>query len=222
MNNILIKKKYTLIQLITILGSLLSIFYFPFYKRYYRYFMCYFRAGVWRRRFNYIGKYVKIDSNFLCRGDPKKIIIQDYSYIDVNVQLEIYDQLTIGKYVHIASNVHIQTGSEIKIGNHVMLSNGVKLYSSSNTYKNNDELIPKKLISMSSSSPISDQIIKYDPIIIDDYAFIGINAIVLPGVHIGRGAIVGAGAVVTKDVSAYTIVAGVPATFIKNRQHISE
>ena len=48
-------------------------------------------------------------------------------------------------------------------------------------------------------------------IIIDDYAWVAINAIILPGVHIGKGAIVGAGAVVSKDVEAGTIVAGNPA-----------
>lgn len=54
-------------------------------------------------------------------------------------------------------------------------------------------------------------------IIIDDYVWIGVRAIILPGVHIGEGAVIGAGAVVTKDVAPYTIVAGVPAKEIKKR-----
>lgn len=53
------------------------------------------------------------------------------------------------------------------------------------------------------------------PIIIEDKVWIGINATILPGVKIGRGAIVGAGSVVTKDVPAMTIVAGNPARIIK-------
>ena len=52
---------------------------------------------------------------------------------------------------------------------------------------------------------------------IDDDVWIGQNAIVMSGVHIGQGAVVGAGAVVTKDVPPYAIVCGVPAKVIKYR-----
>lgn len=54
-------------------------------------------------------------------------------------------------------------------------------------------------------------------IVIDDYVWIGVRAIILPGVHIGEGAVVAAGAIVTKDVAPYTIVAGIPAKEIKKR-----
>jgi len=53
------------------------------------------------------------------------------------------------------------------------------------------------------------------PLIIEDYVWIGSNAIIMPGVTVGEGAVVGAGAVVTKDVTPYTVVAGVPAKVIK-------
>lgn len=56
--------------------------------------------------------------------------------------------------------------------------------------------------------------------IIDDYAWICSRAILLPGVHIGKGAVVASGAVVTKDVEPYTIVGGVPAKPIGKRQEI--
>jgi len=55
------------------------------------------------------------------------------------------------------------------------------------------------------------------PVIIEDYVFIGPRAIILPGVKINKGAVVGAGAVVTKDVEEFTIVGGVPAREIKKR-----
>ena len=54
-------------------------------------------------------------------------------------------------------------------------------------------------------------------VIIGDRVWIGYRAIVLPGVTIGEGAVVGAGAVVTRDVSPYTIVAGNPAKVIGER-----
>jgi acetyltransferase-like isoleucine patch superfamily enzyme len=55
------------------------------------------------------------------------------------------------------------------------------------------------------------------PVVIEDYAYVGSHAIVLPGVTIGRGGVVGAGSVVTKDVEPFTFVAGVPARFVRRR-----
>jgi len=56
------------------------------------------------------------------------------------------------------------------------------------------------------------------PVMIEDCVWIGHRAIILPGVRIGRGAVVGAGAVVTKDVPAMAIVGGVPAKVIGQRR----
>jgi maltose O-acetyltransferase len=55
------------------------------------------------------------------------------------------------------------------------------------------------------------------PIRIGDYAWIGSGAIILPGVTVGRGAVVAAGSIVTRDVPAFTIVAGNPARSIATR-----
>lgn len=54
-------------------------------------------------------------------------------------------------------------------------------------------------------------------VVIDDYVVIGTRVTILPGVHIGKGAVIASGAVVTKDVAPYTVVGGVPAIFIRNR-----
>lgn len=55
------------------------------------------------------------------------------------------------------------------------------------------------------------------PVIIDDYVVIGTRVTILPGVHVGRGAVVASGAVVTKDVGEYEVVGGVPAKHIRER-----
>lgn len=55
-----------------------------------------------------------------------------------------------------------------------------------------------------------------EPVRVDDNVLIGANAAVLEGVHIGEGAVVAAGAIVTKDVAPHTVVAGVPARYVKD------
>ena len=57
-----------------------------------------------------------------------------------------------------------------------------------------------------------DFAIRGGPVVIEDYAWIGGRAVILPGLRIGEGAVVATGAVVTKDVPPYTIVGGVPDT----------
>jgi galactoside O-acetyltransferase len=79
----------------------------------------------------------------------------------------------------------------------------------------------KVLGSTHTGSPADVPIIQTDleikPVRIGAWADIGVNAVILPGVTVGRGAIVGAGAVVTEDVQPFSVAAGVPAKPLKNR-----
>jgi acetyltransferase-like isoleucine patch superfamily enzyme len=65
--------------------------------------------------------------------------------------------------------------------------------------------------------PVIATDLQIKPVIVEAWADVGTNAVILPGVRIGRGAIVGAGAVVTHDVEPMSIVAGVPATHLRYR-----
>ena len=65
--------------------------------------------------------------------------------------------------------------------------------------------------------PIIETDLQIRPVLIGAWADIGVNAVILPGVTVGKGAIVGAGAVVTRDVEPVSIVAGVPARLLRRR-----
>lgn len=102
----------------------------------------------------------------------------------------------------------------LKVGNFCSIANNVKFLLGCN-----------HSIEKISTYPFKVQAIHSEPfeatskgdIIVDDDVWIGENAIILSGVHIGQGAVVAAGAVVTKDVPPYAIVGGVPAKVIKYR-----
>ena len=111
-------------------------------------------------------------------------------------------KVKIGKHCQINENVFIQNAT---IGDYVLIAPNVSIISNSHGYT--DVSIPMARQALSENKPV----------IIKDDVWIGRNAIILPGCNIGRGAIVGAGAVVTKDVPDFSIVGGIPAVFIKSR-----
>ena len=91
----------------------------------------------------------------------------------------------------------------ITIGNAVRIANKVSIQAGNH--------------GIARSALIKDQASISKPIIINDDVWIGTSAVILPGVQVGTGAVIGAGAVVTKDISPYSIVAGVPAREIGKR-----
>jgi acetyltransferase-like isoleucine patch superfamily enzyme len=119
-------------------------------------------------------------------------------WVDDFSGLEIGDDVTIGK------DVFFICGGSVSIGNRTMVAHGSKIISSGH-------IIPPEQGQMRFSGP------DIAPIVIGGDAWIGAAAVVLPGVTLGEGAVVAAGAVVTKDVSAYAIVGGIPARLIKMR-----
>ena len=103
--------------------------------------------------------------------------------------------------------VFITAPDKIIIGNDVLIGPYTVINSGNHNYSNPD-------ISIREQGHI------FKPIVIEDDVWIGANSSILAGVTIGKGAVVGAGAVVTKNVNPYTVVGGVPATFIKERKKI--
>lgn len=115
--------------------------------------------------------------------------------------------VSLGHHVYINKNVFV--GSHpcgINIGNYVQIACDVTIMNAIHEYKALDR-------------PMYEQKgYKSAPVNIHDDVWIGLRAIIMPGVTIGKGAVVGAGAVVTKNVPSYAVVGGVPAKVIKYRK----
>ena len=109
--------------------------------------------------------------------------------------------ITIGEDTIIGDHAFLDGRAPLKIGNHVDIASHVLIYNSEHD------------INSEGFDPIEE------PVEIGDYVFIGPRAIILPGVKIGKGAVVAAGAVVTSDVKEFEIVGGVPAKVIGERKN---
>lgn len=177
------------------------------------------RAGYWSSKIKKMGERVGISTGAYIGPCPEKVEIGSYSVIDFNVRIEVFGNpqsyVKIGKYVHVAPHSVIQGHNKVEIGDHVGIAAGSKIYSGSCVYE--DPKSGRFLKSMCVLSPKEEISIFSSPVKIDDYAFIGLNSVVLPGVKIGRGAVVGAGSVVQKDIPAFTIAVGIPARAVRKR-----
>lgn len=123
-----------------------------------------------------------------------------------------------GSTVHMWANFfntrNIQIGEDTIIGNHVFLDGRANLIIG------NHVDIASEVMIYNSEHNVHDEEMKAveEPVVIEDYVFIGPRAIILPGVKIGKGAVIAAAAVVTKDVESGKIVGGVPAREISDRK----
>lgn len=108
--------------------------------------------------------------------------------------------IIIGSGTIIGDNCFLDGRTELKIGDNVAIASQALIYNSQHDIHSEDFRPVEKTVE------------------IGDYCFIGPRAIILPGVKIGKGAVVAAGAVVSKDVESMTVVGGVPAREIKKRE----
>jgi acetyltransferase-like isoleucine patch superfamily enzyme len=107
--------------------------------------------------------------------------------------------IEIGEDTIIGDHVFLDGRDKLKIGNHVDIASRVMIYNSEHDI--NDSQFKAR----------------EEPVVIEDYVFIGPGVIIQPGVKIGKGAIIAAGAVVAKDVPAKKVFGGVPAKEIGER-----
>jgi acetyltransferase-like isoleucine patch superfamily enzyme len=157
--------------------------------------------------FKSVGKQVQIFEHALIIK-PEVIELADGVRIDDYARIEGGKGLIIGKYVHICSFASIYGGGSAEISDYCGITQGARLITGTEQ--------PTGV--MTAAAPIELRDPKIGHIRMEAHSFIGANAVVLPDVIVGEGAVVGAGSVVTKDVPPWTIVAGVPAWSIGVRK----
>lgn len=158
------------------------------------------------------------------------------------------ENIRVGRNVTIGKNVTIKTtdGGNIIIGDNVFIEGNCYIYAQRGTIEMGangfigfgSQIVAKKSIqigkefqlaaysiirdanhSIKKGIPINSQTHHVKPIVIGDDVWLGVHAVITAGSCVGKGAVVAANAVVTKEVQPNAVVGGVPAKFIKTRTH---
>ena len=144
-------------------------------------------------RYNHFRKMYSIHPSFKFNGKDIKF----YGGGELNIDSDSY----IGSY----STIQIHSDHKVKIGKGCSLSHNVRIYTSSKLpdfdFKYKNEIPEKK-----------------GDVIIENYAWIGANVFINPGVTIGQNSVIGANSVVTKNIEANSIYGGVPAKLIRMKK----
>ncbi|MDE6870707.1 MAG: acyltransferase [Bacteroidales bacterium] len=137
----------------------------------------------------------KLASGFITKCGSN-VNIEPHVYFDL--ALQIGDNSGIGQYSELYG--------DIRIGCNVMMGTNCIIYSRNHSFSRTDIPMCRQGFS------------EVKPVIIEDDVWIGGRVTILPGVHVGSGAILGAGAVVTKDIPPMAVVGGNPARVLKYRK----
>jgi galactoside O-acetyltransferase len=155
-----------------------------------------------------LGEGVRIDG-------PQRISIGDFVWIDKNVHLfSGWGSIQIGRRVHVAEDTLISGSGNVIIEDYVGISKGVSIYSHS------ESIVGGKRMS-GPMIPENQKGMKTAPVRICKDAFIGTNAVILPGIIIGEGAVIAANSLVTNNVNEWEVVMGVPAQPVGRRPKVN-
>lgn len=127
------------------------------------------------------------------------------------------DNISVGKYSYGGLIVYEwgSYGEGLEIGNYVSIASGVKFILGGNHKYKNFSTYPFN--TMFCNGEVKNEVTSNGKIVIQDDVWIGLEAIILSGVTIGKGAVIGAGSVVSKDIPPYAIAVGNPVKIIKYR-----
>ncbi len=187
------------------------------------------RRLLWRKLFRSVGRGVVWGRNIALRH-TSKMDIGDAVVVDDHCQLDAQGceqgefsigagtlisrgcvvsgkdgLLTIGPRVNIGAGCILYASTELRIGADTMLA--AMCYVGGGRYTTRGR----------TDTPIASQPVPRIGVVIEDDCWLGAGVIVIDGVHIGRGSVIAAGAVVTADVAPYSVVAGVPGRLVATR-----
>lgn len=167
-----------------------------------------FYTARYKSKFHYFGRGSLISKDTFISGKGTLSIGEGSSILAHSVietcnkeaNIEIGNGVSIGEYCHLTS------ANKIKIGNGVLTGRFVLISDNSHGFSKIDDL---------ETAPLSRKIISKGPVIIEDNVWLGDKVTILPGVTVGKGSIIGANAVITKNVPPFALVGGNPAKVIK-------
>jgi acetyltransferase-like isoleucine patch superfamily enzyme len=158
----------------------------------------------------HLGRRVYLDHDVYLHACPQGIFIGDDTFVMHGSVLHVYNfrdlaqsGIWVGRNCYIGECCVIRGQGGVHIGESVLLAPRVQILAVNHLFDD-------------PSQPIMDQGITAQGIVVEDGAWIGAGAILLDGVRVGARAVVGAGAVVTRDVPPRTLVAGVPARVVRH------
>jgi acetyltransferase-like isoleucine patch superfamily enzyme len=158
-----------------------------------------------RNRFAALGSNVVFEAGVLV-FHAETIRVGSNVYVGHNTILKGYfrRELVIGNDTWIGQQCFMHSAGGLSIGNRVGVGPGVRIITSYHK-----EEWP--------NVPILFSDLEFEEVVIEDDCDVGVGAIILPGVRVGKGSQVGAGAVVSQNVEPYSVVAGVPARLLRRR-----
>lgn len=165
------------------------------------------QAKIYLRNCNKVGKLVSVN---------QKPLIKNQGYIEFADEVRIWSMVNRTK-------IFVEKGGKLIVGRNSRI-NGAHISSSNSvTIGENVRIGPYVIIMDDDYHDINDHFApeggKKSPIVIEDNVWIAMDAKILKGVRVGKGSVVAASSVVTKDVPPFTVVAGIPAKVIKQIPH---
>jgi acetyltransferase-like isoleucine patch superfamily enzyme len=145
---------------------------------------------------------------------PEVIEIGNHCKIDDFTFIFGGEGIKIGNHVHIASFTSIIGGGSITLGDHAAISQGVRLITGTNEHR-----MRKR---MSAASPLEEQGFYHGHIQIDNDVIVFSNAVIMPNVIIGEGAVIGALSLVNKNIEPWSVNVGTPTRKVGTRARLLE
>lgn len=156
-----------------------------------------------------LGNRVVMQSNVHINGWHlgSKLRLKNFAYLDRGVNIMVHDnaEIEIGERTYIGPYTCMAGPGPVKIGDNCLISSHCGIYGNNHVFENPAELIKKQGFTNKG-------------ITIGNDCWLGTGVKVLDGVSLGEGSVIGAGAVVTKDIPAYSVAVGVPAKIVSRRQ----